>query len=246
MGVPVLDYEHGEGLREFTVHAGALQIAENTFELSLIKPTGFVYHPGDATKWYERMPDGTFERRRTFSFVSAPYEPVLTFAYRMSQSEFKTEFLARLAPGDSVYLRAPQTEMLYPRDSAPVAMLAGGIGITPFISMLRHAAHLKDRRTFVLLYANPTPEREAYRAELDLLTQSLALTIVRAYSNASQYIDKDALLRVAMLTPKPHVYIAGPEAMVSHLKVLCIQSRILESRIQVSSFTGYALGGGFD
>lgn len=246
MDIPVLDYEHGEGLREFVVHSGPAQIAENTLEISLEKPIGFVYHPGDATKWYERMPDGTFARRRTFSFVSAPHEQLITFAYRKSDSDFKSQYLAALKPGDTVYLRAPQTEMLYPRDSAPLAMLAGGIGITPFVSMLRHAAHTKDRRTFLLLYASPSPTREAYGAELDALTHSLSLTIVRAHSDAGQYIDADALARVGVLVPKPHVYIAGPEAMVSRLKVSCIQSRIVESRIQVSSFTGYAGSSGFD
>ncbi len=139
----------------------------------------------------------------------------------------------------------PQTEMLLPRDSAPIAMLAGGIGITPFISMLRHAAQTRDRRTCILLYANPTPEREAYREELSSLTKTLSLSVVRFNSSSGQYIDKEALARVLALG-KPHVYIAGPEAMVNNLKIMCIQSRILESRIQVSSFTGYAGNGGFD
>lgn len=245
MRIPALDYEHGEGLREYVVHSAPTLIAENTFEIQLIKPDGMRYRPGSAAKWYEKLEDGTYAKRRTFSFVSSPHESHIVFAYRGSQSDFKSRYLASLHPGDTAYLRDPQDEMLYTPGNDPFLMIAGGIGITPMISLLRYAAFIHATRPMHLLYANPTRASEAYRDELDLYATQNPLTITRYYSDEGRSIYESDILPFVGTSPQPLVYIAGPESMTRTLRSAAIAAGMRESRVQVTDFSGYAGDAGF-
>jgi ferredoxin-NADP reductase len=244
MSTPQLDYEHGEGIGEYRVHRTPALIAENTFEIQLEKPEGMRYRPGSAMKWYEKMSDGTFARRRTFSLVSSPHEPHLTFAYRGSSSDFKARYLASLKIGDAVYLREPQDEMRYVPGDAPFLMIAGGIGITPMISLLRYGAFISAKRAGHLLYANPNRDKEAYRGELDVYAQVHPLTIERFYASEGQRIPGERIAHYA--GESPEVYIAGPESMTRTLRSLVLGAGVRESHLQVTDFSGYAEDAGFE
>lgn len=246
MRIPALDYEHGEGLGAYTVRTVPTEIAKNTYEVTLEKPEGMRYKPGSAMKWYEKLPDGTYARHRTLSVASSPHEDHIDFAYRGSQSDFKSRYLPSLKVGDTVYLRNPQDEMRYVPGDEPFLMLAGGIGITPMMSLLRYAAFINAKRSITLLYANPSPESEAYSAELDEYAKVHSLTIIRFYSSEGRRILSDDLAPFASLSPQPQVYIAGPESMTRMLRSMVLSSGIRESHVQVTDFSGYAENAGFE
>lgn len=243
MRIPALDYEHGEGLGAYVVRTTPTEIAQNTFEITLDKPEGMRYKPGAAMKWYERLPDGTYARHRTLSMASSPHEDHIDFAYRGSGSDFKQRYLASLKVGDTVYLRNPQDEMRYVPGDSPLLMVAGGIGVTPMISLLRYAAFISARRPITLLYANPSPESEAYRTELDTYALAHPLTVERFYASEGRTIHEGDF--APHVLTKPEVYIAGPESMTRALRSAVLASGIRESSVQVTDFTGYADTGGF-
>jgi ferredoxin-NADP reductase len=220
--IPALDYEHGEGLGAYVVRTTPTEIAQNTFEITLDKPEGMRYKPGAAMKWYERLPDGTYARHRTLSMASSPHECHIDFAYRGSSSDFKQRYLRSLMVGDTVYLRNPQDEMRYVPGDHPLLMA---------------------KRPITLLYANPSPESEAYRAELDAYALLHPLTIERFYTSEGQTIHEGDF--VSHVHTKPEVYIAGPESMTRALRSAVLASGIRESSVQVTDFTGYADTGGF-
>src|SRR5260221_7207357 len=77
----------------------------------------------------------------SFSIVSAPHENELMVATRMRDTAFKRVLKAMPADG-RVGLRGPAGMFtLDGADGRPAVFLAGGIGITPFVSMSRQAAH---------------------------------------------------------------------------------------------------------
>lgn len=246
MRIPALDYEHGEGLGIYVMHSAPTLIAKNTFEIVLEKPEGMRYRPGSAMKWYERLPDGTYAKRRTLSMVSSPHEPYLVFAYRGSDSDFKSRYLASLSVGDTVYLRNPQDEMLYAPGNDPVLMVAGGIGITPMMSLLRYTAFIHSPRQITLMYANPSKESEAYHDELDAYAAAHPLTIERIYSAEGRALHVGDFVPFAAQSPQPHVYIAGPESMTRTLRAAVLASGIRESRVQTTDFSGYGGTAGFE
>lgn len=244
MRIPALDYEHGEGLGAYVVRTVPTEIVRNTYEVTLEKPEGMRYKPGSAMKWYEKLPDGTYARHRTLSVVSSPHEDHIDFAYRGSKSDFKRRYLQSLKVGDMVYLRNPQDEMRYVPGDEPFLMIAGGIGITPMLSLLRYAAFIQAKRPITLLYANPSREYEAYREELDAYAESRPLTIVRFYADEGQSIHLGDIEPFVPL--QPQVYIAGPESMTRTLRSAALGAGIRESNVQVTDFSGYAENAGFE
>src|SRR5512136_3262895 len=96
---------------------------------------------------------------RSFSIASGPREPFVLIATRMTGSAFKRS-LAEVPIGTPVNVSGPAGAfVLDPNSDAPVALFAGGIGITPFRSMINHARGQSTARRLTLVYANRYPEQ---------------------------------------------------------------------------------------
>lgn len=90
-----------------------------------------------------------------------------------------TSTVGELEPGTRAYLDGPYGVFTFRRNEAPgFLFVAGGIGITPILSMLRTLADVGDRRRLTLLYANPTWDGISFREELDELSGRLELDVV--------------------------------------------------------------------
>src|SRR5262245_26311703 len=91
---------------------------------------------------------------RPFTIASAPHEPDLMIATRMRDTAFK-RVLKAAAPGLRLRIEGPNGIMLLHDETArPAVFLAGGIGITPFLSMARHAAKERLPHRIFLFYSN--------------------------------------------------------------------------------------------
>ena len=114
-------------------------VAEGTMAFHFAKPAGFKFTAGQSMNVSLIDPPESDAKgnSRTFSIVSAPHENELVIATRMRDTAFK-RVLKGMPPGGRVGLRGPAGMFtLDPADARPAAYLAGGIGITPFVSMLR-------------------------------------------------------------------------------------------------------------
>lgn len=91
-----------------------------------------------------------------------------------------TSTIKDLKPGQEVYVDGPFGTFSYERhpDAKGFIFIAGGIGITPMMSMLRTLADRQDKRPLVLIYANKTWEGVTFREELDSLQSRLNLKVV--------------------------------------------------------------------
>src|ERR1041384_4886391 len=117
-------------------------VAEGTMAFHFAKPAGFKFTAGQSMNVSLIDPPETDAKgtSRTFSIVSAPYENELVIATRMRDTAFKR--VLKAMPAGRVGLRGPAGMFtLDPADARHAVFLAGGIGVTPFVSMLRDAAH---------------------------------------------------------------------------------------------------------
>src|SRR5262249_39268098 len=106
---------------------------------------------------------------RPFTLASAPHEPDLMIATRMRDTAFK-RVLKAAGPGLRVEIDGPPRGLvLHEEVERPAVFLAGGIGITPFLSMARHAAKNALPHRIVLFYSNRRPEDAAFLEELRAL-----------------------------------------------------------------------------
>lgn len=142
-------------------------------------------------------------REHPFSMSSSGEHPErLEFSIK-ALGDF-TNTIKDVKPGTKAYLDGPYGVFTTDRywDSAGFVLIAGGIGITPMISMLITAAERQDDRPFLLIYASKSLEEITFREELDVLVAQLDLSIVHVLREAPQdwsgetsYVDKELLER---------------------------------------------------
>lgn len=228
------------------------EIAQSTLAFDFEKPDGFTFTPGQSINLFlpENFPGVSDDRQRAFSLVSAPHEDRLTIATRMRKSAYKQP-LKNAAPGAAVLIVGPTGSMaLHDDPDRAILMIAGGIGITPFISMLRSEAEAERPRPMVLLYANHRPENAAYMEELRELEQRLdcfrlVATMTEMEGSDSSWdgetrrIDAEMVEEAASGLPRPHYYIAGTPDMCEDMRQMLDDMDIEDADIHSEDFTGY-------
>jgi ferredoxin-NADP reductase len=139
---------------------------------------------------------------------------------------------------------------LHSNASRPAVLLAGGIGITPFRSMIINAVREGLARPVVLFYSNRRPEDSAFLKELQQIAsgnknyQTICVMSKMeksqcSWHRATGYIDKALLARFIPDVAAPIYYIAGPPAMVAAMKETLISAGVNEDDIRSEDFAGY-------
>lgn len=142
-------------------------------------------------------------REHPFSMSSNGDNPDITAFSIKALGDF-TNTIKNVKPGTKAFLDGPYGVFTTERyqDSAGFVLIAGGIGITPMMSILVTQAERKDDRPYLLIYASKTWKNITFREELDELKETLDLTIVHVlreppddWSGAKGYVDKELLER---------------------------------------------------
>ena len=227
-------------------------VAEGTMAFHFDKPPGFTFKPGQAIDLVlpgEPASDAQ-NRRHTFSIASAPFEDELAVATRMRESAYK-RMLGALPAGAVLRLEGPFGSFTLHNDRSRAAVLvAGGIGITPFMSMLRQAAKDRLPQDLTLLYSNRRPEDAAFLAELlDLERQNRRFRLVatmtemsrssREWRGETRSIGEDLIRVVGAALPAPVYYLVGPPAMVDGVRKALAAAHIDDGDIRSEEFYGY-------
>jgi ferredoxin-NADP reductase len=227
-------------------------LAEGTTAFYFEKPAGFQFQPGQSVDLTLIDPPETDAEgnRRAFSIASAPYEEELMFATRMRDTAFK-RVLRTLPLGAELHLEGPFGVMTLDKaEPRPAVFLAGGIGITPFRSMIVEAAKQKWQRPLWLFYSNRRQEDAPFLRELRETQTSnpnykLVATLTEpersrpTWSGETGYIDIAMLRRyLGELTPAIY-YTAGPPAMVDAMIVMLGEGGVKTGDIRSEEFSGY-------
>ena len=188
------------------------EIAESTMAFEFEKPKDFTFQAGQSID----MTLGT--QIYPFSIAASPNENLLRIVTRMRDSEFKNN-LKKLKLGEKVRIQGPSGDFtLRKKSDKPIVMLAGGIGITPFYSMIRRAREEKLPHKISLYYRNTVPARAAFLDELkkyNVLISDLAIDTTAVY------------------------YMAGPPAFVAKYRARLDEAGIDEDFIKTEEFDGY-------
>src|SRR6202051_1668134 len=150
------------------------EVAEGTMAFWFEKPSGWTFKAGQYLDMTlldpsETDPEGNV---RSFSIASAPHEDTLMVATRMRDTAFK-RVLRTIPLGTAVKIEGPSGDLTLQNNAArTVVLLAGGIGITPFRSMVCLAAEERLRPHIFLFYSNRRPEDAPFLAELESLERN--------------------------------------------------------------------------
>lgn len=227
-------------------------VAEGTMAFHFYKPSGFRHQAGQSLLLTLVNPPETDGEgnSRTFTVASAPHEPELMIATRMRDTAFKR--VLKTAPiGTTVSIDGPNGELVVHDDTARAAVfLAGGIGITPFLAMVRHAAKERLPHRLYLFYANRRPEDAAFLAELQKLEQSnpnyrlIAIMgepekSAQRWSGETGFIRRELLERHLADITSPLYYFAGPPSMTMAMQKMLRDIGIDEQAMRYEEFYGY-------
>src|SRR5207249_925548 len=169
---------------------------------------------------------------------------------RQRATAFK-RVLKAMPAGGRVGLRGPAGMFtLDPDDARPAVYLAGGIGVTPFVSMLRDAAHSRLGRDLWLFYSNRRPEDAAFLEELAALPKRHSRchfvgTMVemaksgRPWNGETGFLDRAMLERHLKDLAACVYYAAGPPGLVEAMRKMLADARVEDEAIRTDEFFGY-------
>jgi ferredoxin-NADP reductase len=235
-----------------SVLQGRREVAQGTMAFRFEKPPGWQFKAGQYLDMTLIDPPETDAEgnTRSFSIASGPHEDTLMIATRLRDTAFK-RVLKTMSIGGAVTIEGPSGDLTLPGDSArPIVFLAGGIGITPFRSMLVEAAGEKLPHRLFLFYSNRRPEDAPFLAELRALakenqrftliaTMSEMASSQRPWKGETGLIDQAMLSRHLKDTVSPIYYVAGPPDMVQALSGMLKKQSIPDQDIHAEEFSGY-------
>jgi glycine betaine catabolism B len=197
---------------------------------------------------------------RHFTISSSPTENFIMFSTRIRDSPYKKR-LSTLQEGARVKVRGPEGQFVLHEDdySKPAVFLSGGIGVTPFRSMIKYATDKQLPLKIVMFDSNRNRENILFKKEFDnWATVNKNLKVIYTISDDEQQqqsssaandwkgeygrIDKAMILKYldANMLNNSIFYICGPPSMLKAMQSLLQDNlEIPKERIKVEEFTGY-------
>ena len=231
---------------------GRKEVAEGTMAFRFQKPNDFVFRAGQYINLTlpSSQPAPPNGLTHTFSIASPPSDDDLVVTTRMRNTVFKRA-MSILPIGSQATIEGPMGSFtLHNNTARPAVLLAGGIGIAPFLSMLSYATREKLRHPIVLFYANRYLEDAAFIDELWKLERAnprfrfvpiLTRTDknYRGWKGETGHLSTEMLLARIGVPRGPIYYIAGPPTMVAAARRTLSEVGVEEDDIRTEEFAGY-------
>lgn len=232
-----------------------VQLSPDTFEFVFRPSRKLAFAPGQYMEWTlgHQDPDSR-GNRRYFTLASSPteadlrlgvkfYDKSSTFKQAMLSLDGREEIVASHLAGDFVLPRNPKQKCIF---------IAGGIGVTPFRSMLKYLLDTGQRRPIVVFYVNKTFRDIVYKDVLDRAWKELGIETIYTLTDTRRMPPPPWWKgRIGYITPqilRAHVpdyarcmfYISGPKGMVDSFKELLVRLRVPDNHIKTDYFAGLA------
>ncbi len=177
---------------------------------------------------------------RYFTISSAPFEQDIVITTRISadkSSTFKIE-LSNMKIGDKIEITDPDGDFTVEDPKQKYIFISGGIGITPYRSILLDIDHRNSPINATLLYAN-SDENFVFKDELETLATKHPSFRIK-YFVSPRHIEWEDIDKAQQgLGVKPLIYVSGPEPMVEAFEKTLRSMKIPEERIKLDFFPGY-------
>ena len=185
--------------------------------------------------------------RTPYSIASAPHETArrgeLEFLVKVDGSSRFGARVSDLLPGTDIAVTGPMGHFVFPADArgTPLLFIAGGTGIAPLRSMIRHALDVDMSTDIALLYSARVPGEFAYLDELRELQRerrlSLSLTLTGQGEDWEHARGRAGAAHLAdLLRPDTMCFICGPPAMVREVPEALGSLGVARARIKTEDW----------
>lgn len=230
-----------------------LQLAPDVYEFVFAPARKLAFAPGQYMEWTLGHDDpDTRGNRRYFTIASAPTEENLrlgvkfypqssTYKQSMLEMDDETEIVAAQLAGDFTLPEDRRQQCVF---------IAGGIGITPFRSMLKYMLDTRQKRPITVFYSNKSVGDFVYRDVLDEAQHRLGIKVVYTITDTIHFPAswRGRVGRIDAATIRQEVpdyrqcmfYVSGPNAMVDAMKAVLHRLHIPADHIKTDYFSGLA------
>lgn len=241
----------------FTTFLKKEQITADAWTFSFKKPKGFKYTAGQYIKI--KLPINAPDSRgvsRYFTLSSSPTEEFLSITTRIMKSSFKIA-LSEISQNSRVEMRGPwgdfvldisaSLENTRDRQGKQVVMIAGGIGLTPYRSMIKYVVDMKLPFRIIMIVSYRNEKDILFKEELEgIQKKNNNIQIVTTISEpgASWRGDKGRInikllqKKLASFNNKAY-YIAGPDPMIAVIARMLGSEGVVKDQILTDGFPGY-------
>jgi glycine betaine catabolism B len=209
------------------------------------RPTDLNYKPGQF--FFVSIKQGGKELTHHFSFSSSPTEPeYFEFTKKFTDHEYSLALNAA-KPGDWAKIDAPYGQFTFEGEYPKIALLAGGIGITPFIGICKNATDKKLDSKITLFFGCKTQGDIAFYKELEAMQQqnpNLDIHFIVTQPNpdwkGATGIISAEMIRQELPDFKENVFFTcGPPAMVKAMETIIQTLGLSNEQMKKEYFTGY-------
>jgi ferredoxin-NADP reductase/ferredoxin len=214
-------------IRDGVATVRAIEALASDISRVVLDAPGFTFTPG---QFVDLRVDGA---KRSFSMANADPGRIELIVKRYPGGRFSGKLDGRLKPGDEIGYTGPYGALRIRDSDSPIVMLAGGSGIAPMLSLLRHLDQIGSERLVRLFFASPT---RLCAEELGRLSLSDFRLIPFADRRVLDALDE--YLASGELTAAPDVYLCGPPPLLEAAEPILIDRHKLdEQRIFQDKFT---------
>lgn len=230
-----------------------IKVATDTFDFIFTSNKNFNFKPGQYMEWTlaHRDPDSR-GNRRFFTVASSPTENEVHLGVKFypEPSSFKNHLVV-LPVGGQIIASQQAGEFILPKKKEQgLVFIAGGIGVTPFRSMIQSLLDKKEKRNITLLYSNKTVADIAYKNIFDRAESELGIKTVYYVTEANEtlsgdnmqkgFISGDTIKRDVKDYISRKFYISGPHSMVSMFGKILTDIGVPKKNIKTDFFPGFA------
>ena len=152
-----------------------------------------------------------------------------------------------MKPGDQIAAGQLAGDFTLTKDlNQKIVFIAGGIGVTPFRSMIKHLIDAGQKRPIVMFYANKKPQDIVYKDVFDEAEQKLGLkTIYTLTQNTNNWAGEMGYINEQMIQSKlpdykeRMYYVSGPKTMIDSFEKVLENLGVPQSHIKTDFFPGF-------
>ncbi|WP_319508700.1 FAD-binding oxidoreductase [uncultured Methanolobus sp.] len=184
---------------------------------------------------------------KAFTLSSSPTEKDhIEFTKKLTGHEY-SNMLDAMEVGDTALISGPFGKMTFEGEYEKIALLSGGIGITPMISICKYSTDMKMSTDIMLICSDKTEQDMIFTEELEeMKKQNPKLTVFNTLTKASESwtgcrerICESMIIRELPDYAERVFYVCGPTPMVDSMMEMLHNMKIPDSMIYKESLIGY-------